>query len=166
MDRRRNFLPLAGFLVCLLAFVSYFVLFYRFPVTRDVPWANWLLFALGLGLVVAGVRRPFRQPERYRGRWTGATLALLSLLVAGFFAFVTMVGSRQLPASAGAPKVGQKAPELRAAGPERPAGAALRPPRRYCRRGRWGRRDRRGRRGGARLLGRPHLLSRLLVTVL
>ena len=112
MDRRRNFLPLAGFLVCLLAFVSYFVLFYRFPVTRDVPWANWLLFALGLGLVVAGVRRPFRQPERYRGRWTGATLALLSLLVAGFFAFVTMVGSRQLPASAGAPKVGQKAPDF------------------------------------------------------
>jgi hypothetical protein len=112
MDRRRNFLPLAGFLVCLLAFLSYFLFFYRFPVTRDVPWANWLLFALGLGLVVAGVRRPFRQPERYRGRWTGATLALLSLVVAGFFAFATMVASRQLPPSAGAPKVGQKAPDF------------------------------------------------------
>jgi len=112
MVRRRNLLPLAGFLVCLLAFLSYFLFFYRFPVTRDVPWANWLLFALGLGLAVAGVRRPFSQPDLYRGRWMGPILALLSLAVAGFFAYGTMVASRHLPASAGAPKVGQKAPDF------------------------------------------------------
>jgi hypothetical protein len=112
MERRRNFLPLAGLLVCLLAFASYFLFFYRFPVTRDVPWANWLLFALGLGLAAVGVRRPFRLPERYRGRWTSAVLALLSVAVAGLFLFATTLGSRHLPASADAPKVGQKAPDF------------------------------------------------------
>jgi hypothetical protein len=112
MDRHRNFLPLAGFLVCLVGFLSYFFLFFRFPVTRDLPWTSWLLFALGLGLVAAGVRRPFRQPERYRGRWMSPTLALLSLGVVGFFVFATTVASRQLPVSAGAPKVGEKAPDF------------------------------------------------------
>src|SRR5688500_2078936 len=38
MERRRNFLPLAGFLVCLVAFLSYVLFFYQFEATRDVPW--------------------------------------------------------------------------------------------------------------------------------
>jgi hypothetical protein len=118
MERHRNLLPLAGLLVCVVGFLSYFFLFSRFPVTRDVPWASWLLFALGLGLVAAGIRRAFRQPERYRGRRLGPVLALLSLAVAGFFVFATAVASRQLPASAGAPKVGEKAPDFTLADPE------------------------------------------------
>lgn len=112
MERRRNFLPLAGFLTCLLAFLSYFLFFYRFPVTRDVPWTGWLLLAAGLGLAFAGVRRAFREPERYRGRWhgkgSGSVLTVLSLLVAGFFLFATNAITRDLPAAANAPKVGQK----------------------------------------------------------
>jgi hypothetical protein len=112
MDRERNFLPLAGLLVCLAGFLSYFLVFFRFPVTRDVPWVSWLLFALGLGLLVVGLRRPYRQPERYRGRRLGPVLALVSLVVVGFFVFATTVASRQLPASAGAPKVGEKAPDF------------------------------------------------------
>src|SRR5436309_13250524 len=66
MATQRNFLPLAGFLVCLLGFFSYFFVFVRFPVTRDVPWANWLLFAVGLALAGAGIARAFRRPETYR----------------------------------------------------------------------------------------------------
>ncbi|HTQ81110.1 MAG TPA: hypothetical protein VMM92_14015 [Thermoanaerobaculia bacterium] len=112
MDRRRNFLPLLGFLVCALGFGSYFFFFYRFPITRDVPWANWLLFALGLGIVGFGIRRPFRQPERYRGRWWSPILGVLSLAFVGFFLFMTLVVSRELPVSAGAPKVGEKVPDF------------------------------------------------------
>jgi len=112
MDRKRNFLPLAGFLVCLAAFLSYFLFFYRFPVTRDVPWTGWLLFALGLGLLGAGLARAFRQPERYRGRITGSILGVLSLAVLGFFFLLTTVEARNLPASGGAPQVGQKAPDF------------------------------------------------------
>ncbi len=112
MSRQRNFLPLAGFLVCVIAFLSYFLFFYRFPVTRDVPWTSWLLFALGLALLGTGLARAFRQSERYRGRITGPILALLSLAVVGIFLFFTVAMSRQLPASAEAPAVGEKAPDF------------------------------------------------------
>lgn len=112
MSRPRNFLPLAGFLVCLLAFVSYFLIFYLYPVTRDVPWVSWLIFAVGIALVTAGIVRAFRQRETYRGRVWGPILGVLSLAIVGMFLFVTTVESRRLPAAAGAPQVGQKAPDF------------------------------------------------------
>ncbi len=112
MAPRRNFLPLAGFLVCLLGFASYFFLFALFPVTRDVPWANWLLFAAGLALLGAGIARAFRRPEVYRGRVLGPILGVLGLAVVGFFLYATLVATRDLPASPDAPKVGQKAPDF------------------------------------------------------
>jgi len=112
MARARNFLPLAGFLVCLFGFLSYFFVFFRFPLTRDVPWVSWLLFAAGLTLLGAGVLRAFRRPDVYRGRVTGPILGVLGLAVVGFFLFLTTVESRRLPVSAGAPKVGEKAPEF------------------------------------------------------
>ena len=112
MARQRNLLPLAGFLLCGIAFISYPLFFARFPGTRDVPWANWLLFALGLGMVAMGTARAFRQRERYRGRIMGPIFGVLSLAVLGFFLFMTMVMARQLPAAAGAPEVGEKAPDF------------------------------------------------------
>ena len=77
---RRNLLPLAGFLICLVGFFSYF-----------------FLFAVGLALAGAGVSRAFRRPETYRGRVLGPILGVLSLAVVGFFLFMTLVASRQLP---------------------------------------------------------------------
>jgi hypothetical protein len=112
MERRRNFLPLAGFLVCLAAFLSYFLVLSQLPATRDVPWVSWILFALGLGLLGAGLARPFRQPERYRGRVVGPVLGVLSLAIVGLFFFSTVVASRQLPAAPDAPKVGERAPDF------------------------------------------------------
>ena len=112
MRPRRNWLPLAGFVVCVVALMSYPTFFVGFPATRDVPWVNWLLFALGLGLVGTGIARAFRARERYRGRIVGPILGLASLGVVAFFVFMTEVWSRQLPVSAGAPKVGEKAPDF------------------------------------------------------
>ena len=116
MTRQRNLLPLAGLVVCVIAFLSYFLFFYQFPVTRDIPWVNWLLFAVGLALAGIGVARPFRSPERYRGRHggkiLGPVLGVLSLAVLGLFLFSTLFFSRQLPASANAPHVGEKAPDF------------------------------------------------------
>ena len=43
---------------------------------------------------------------------TGPILGTLSLLALGFFCYIVFYMTRQLPASAGAPHVGQKAPEF------------------------------------------------------
>ncbi len=112
MPRTRNFLPLAGFVVCAVALLSYPLFFYRFPITRDIPWVSWLLFAAGLAMVVAGILRAFRQPERYRGRVMGPVFGVLSLAVLGFFLFLTLFFSRQLPAGGSVAKVGGKAPDF------------------------------------------------------
>jgi len=112
MERRRNLSVWVGFLVVLAAFFTYPVFFVRFPVTRDVPWANLLIFAAGLALIGTGVRRAFREPALYRGRISGAILGVLAVGILGLFCFGTMYYPRLLPASLGAPKVGQKAPDF------------------------------------------------------
>jgi hypothetical protein len=99
-------------LVALFAPISYFVLFYRWPVTRDFPWANYLLFAMGGVLIASGIRRAFRRPDLYRGKIAGPVLASISLLLLGLFIYVTGFGTKQLPASKGAPGVGTKAPDF------------------------------------------------------
>ncbi len=112
MKRRWNLLPLAGFLVTLAAFLSYFMFFARFPVTRDFPWVNLLLFVAGFVLLGLGLKRAFGQAEVYRGKVSGVLLTVLSALVLGLFVSYTFFFSRLLPASQGAPRLGQKAPEF------------------------------------------------------
>jgi hypothetical protein len=111
MKRSWNWSLWTGFLLVLAGFLSY-SFFAQFPITRDFPWANLLLFAAGGVLLVAGLVRAFRKPELYRGKVFGTILAVLSLLVFGFFAFGVFYMVRQMPASAGAPRVGQKAPDF------------------------------------------------------
>jgi hypothetical protein len=111
MKRSWNWSIWAGFLFVLAGFLTY-SFFAQFPITRDFPWANLLLFAAGGVLLGLGLVRAFRQPELYRGKIFGSILAALSLLAVGFFAYGAFYLVRQLPASAGAPRVGQKAPEF------------------------------------------------------
>ena len=110
--RRRNWHIWSGFLVCLVGSGSYFLVFARFPVTRDVPWVNFLLFGTGVAFLFVGLRRAFRRPQQYRGKIAGPTLSLLSLFVMGFFSFQVFYKTKQLPASIGAPRAGQKAPDF------------------------------------------------------
>jgi ABC-type transport system involved in cytochrome c biogenesis permease subunit len=112
MKRRLNWPLWAGFLLSLLAFFSYFALFVRFPVTRDFPWANLLLFALAAILLVWGLRQAFAQSALYRGKIFGPILTVLSVAVLGFFCYGMFVAARQLPSAQAAPQVGQKAPEF------------------------------------------------------
>ena len=62
MKPRWNIRLYLGFLLVLVTFPAYFLFFARFPITRDFPWVNLLLFALGLGLLGAGLLRVYRKP--------------------------------------------------------------------------------------------------------
>ncbi len=107
-----NWLLWAGFVLSVIAFLSYFAFFVEFPSTRNFPWANLLLFAIAAGLFAAGIRRAFRRPLSYRGKIFGPILAGLSTLILGFFVFAIFVAARHMPASAAAPRVGARAPDF------------------------------------------------------
>ena len=100
-----------GFLFALAGFLSY-TFFAQFPITRDFPWANLLLFAVGGILLVLGLFRAFGKPQVYRGKIFGAILATLGILMFAFFSYVFFYVLRQVPPSIGAPRVGEKAPEF------------------------------------------------------
>jgi hypothetical protein len=101
-----------GFLLAIAAPISYFVFFYKYPITRNVPWANWLLFALAGWLLYHGWRRARRSPESYRGKIAAPILSALSLALALLFGFATLYATRMIPVSSGAPKVGSNAPDF------------------------------------------------------
>ena len=115
--RRFNWTIWAGFLLSLIALLSYPFVFVRFPVTRDFPWANLLLFASSAALLVVGVRRAFAAERNHprRSKVAGIVLATLSVAIFGFFIFATFIIARNLPPSHGAPQVGQRAPDFRLA---------------------------------------------------
>src|SRR5713101_4851257 len=108
--RRLNWPIWLGFLLSVFAFLSYPLIFVNWESTRDFPWANLLLFAVALVLLFIGVRRAFAPDRRLLSKIVGSLLAALSVLVLAMFIFVAFVASRWLPASTGAPQVGQKAP--------------------------------------------------------
>jgi|SRR5579863_3074392 len=110
MKRSWNALVWIGFGVALFAGLSYYLFFIRFPETRDVPWANLLLFFVAGWLLAVGVRRAYRQPERYRGKISGVILGALSVLLFGLFCYGNFVLARQLPSASDALRPGQPAP--------------------------------------------------------
>jgi hypothetical protein len=111
-ERRRDWALWAGFLLSAAAFVSYFLFFHEFPLTRDFPWVNLLLFAGAAVLFVVGLRRAFSPASSYHGKISGPILAAFSTLILGFFCFAVLVESAQFPSSDRAPHVGQKAPQF------------------------------------------------------
>ena len=110
--RRFNWHIWAGFLLSIIAFLSYGLFFVNFPITRDVPWANLILFMIAASLLFVGIRRAFA-PDRSRLAKVGSSvLAVLGVLMIGFFIFITFIMARWLPASQAAPRVGNRAPEF------------------------------------------------------
>ena|ERR1700674_5464393 len=101
-----------GLVFSMVAFVSYFLVFARFPVTRNVPWANFLLFGAGAAFLRVGLKRVLGGAQPLRGKIVSSILTLLSVSIFGVFCFVIFHATRQLPASLESPKIGQKAPEF------------------------------------------------------
>src|SRR5262245_30932063 len=102
----------AGFLLSLVAFLSYPTFFIRFPVTRDFPWANLALGAVAIILLLIGLRKAFAADRPGRSKVAGIVFSLLGVLSIGVFLFTFFVAARWLPPAKGAPQVGQKAPEF------------------------------------------------------
>jgi predicted acyltransferase len=111
MKRRWNWPIWAGFVVVVTGLFSY-VFFARFPITRNFPWANFLLFGIGIALLLVGLFRAFGRPQVYRGKIFGSIFAAIAALVVALFSYEFLYVLRQVPASAGAPHVGQKAPDF------------------------------------------------------
>ena len=109
MKRSWNWSLWIGFLFVLAGFLSY-TFFAQFPVTRDFPWANFLLFGVGGIFLLVGLVRALGKPQSYRGKIAGPIVAALSVVVFGFFSYLIFYELRQLPSSTGAPRVGEKAP--------------------------------------------------------
>ena len=77
---------------------------------------RWLfpfaLFVIAAALLFVGVRKAFKPDRRLISKIATSVLTTLSLLFLGFFVFVVFIAARWLPASVGAPQVGQKAPDF------------------------------------------------------
>ena len=109
--RRFNWPLWLGFLLSVVTFFSYFAIFVWYPVTRDFPWANLLLFLVAAVLLIVGLRRAFAS-DRRRSKIVATIITTLGVVVIAFFLFAYFVGGRWLPPSKGAPQVGQKAPDF------------------------------------------------------
>jgi hypothetical protein len=108
---RRSLWPIwTAFLLSLVAFLSYPLFFARFPVTRDFPWANLLLFALALVLAVVGVRRSFAPGRKPIAKASGILFTVFTVALIALFIQVVFYEAKKLPSSQNSPKVGQKAP--------------------------------------------------------
>ena len=112
--RRLNWPLWVGLLLTLAGSVSYLLIFVWFPITRDFPWANFLIYLVAAMLLVIGLRRGFAsdRPHPTRSKIISTIVSVFCVLVIGLFAFAYFVGGRMLPASKGAPQVGQRAPEF------------------------------------------------------
>jgi hypothetical protein len=86
--------------------------FVRFPITRDFPWANLLLFGIGGVLLIVGLFRAFGRSQLYRGKIFGSIFTTITLFLFAFFSYEIFYVLRQVPLSAQAPRVGEKAPEF------------------------------------------------------
>ncbi len=94
-----------GLLLSVVAFISYFNFFARFPVTRDIPWLNVLLFFAAMVLLIQGFRSARRR----------VMAGIVGAIGAGIFVFfiaVIILGATVLPSAASAPRVGQRVPDF------------------------------------------------------
>jgi len=112
MKRKWNRPIWVGFVVAVGGLFSY-DFFAQFPITRDFPWANLLLFGIGAVLLIVGLFRAFGRPQLYRGKIFGSIFTAIALFLFAFFGYEIFYVLRQVPLSAQAPHVGERAALIR-----------------------------------------------------
>jgi hypothetical protein len=115
MNARRINWPLwLGLLLTFIGGFSYIFVFVWFPLTRDFPWVNLLIFAVAAVLLFLGIRRGFARDRAHptRSKIIASLVSVFCVAFVGLFLFSFFVFARWLPPSKGAPQVGQKVPEF------------------------------------------------------
>src|SRR5215475_12219003 len=111
VELRSNRAPWMALLMALAAVGLTVGFFYEVPGKSLLVWLTLLLALGAVGWGAVGIKRAFTRPRVYGGRITAAILGIASLLVCAILVFLWF-HTRALPASAGAPQVGQKAPDF------------------------------------------------------
>ena len=107
MKRRWNWPIWIGFVVVVAGLFSY-ELFARFPITRDFPWANFLLFGIGAALLIVGLFRAFGRPQAYRGKVFGSIFAVIAVFVVAFFSSKSSTSCGRCPPQLAPRALGKK----------------------------------------------------------
>jgi hypothetical protein len=71
-----------------------------------------LLFGIGAMLLLVGLFRAFGRPQLYRGKVFGSIFTAIAVFLFAFFAYEIFYVLKQVPLSAQAPRVGEKAPDF------------------------------------------------------
>jgi hypothetical protein len=108
--KRFNWQIWTGFLLSLVAGFSYPFVFVWWPITREFPWANLVLFAIALGFLFFGLRRAFKPDKSILSKIFSSLAAAFGVLLLAGLLFMFFVMGTWLPKSTGAPQIGQKAP--------------------------------------------------------
>ena len=101
-----------GFILSLAAGFSYPFVFVRWPITREFPWANLVLFAIAIVLLFLGLRRALKPDKTIVSTIFSSLAAVFGVFMLASLLFMIYVMGSWLPPSAAAPKVGQKAPDF------------------------------------------------------
>jgi len=112
-QRRTNSALCYGLLITLFGVGTEFLYFLRPPppIPHVLPWINLLVPAVGLVYLFIGLARAFGWSAVYSGKiWGSGVTVIALLLVAGNVALFRH--NRDVPKSAGAPRVGQRLPEF------------------------------------------------------
>jgi len=111
MKRKWNWPLWVGFVVAVGGLFSY-EFFAQFPLTRDFPWANLSLFGIGATLLIFGLFRALGRPQLYRGKVFGTIFIVIAVALFALFSYEILYVLKQVPLSAQAPRVGEKAPSF------------------------------------------------------
>ena len=102
----------AGFVLSLVAGLSYPFVFAQWAITREFPWVNLILFAIAFALLFLGLRRAFKPDKRLFSKIFSSLAAAFGVFMLAALLFLIFVMGSWLPPSAAAPQVGQKAPDF------------------------------------------------------
>ena len=89
--RKKNHAAWLGPLIAIPGFLSYYTVFYMYPVLRDFPWLNLLILGGAVALSVAAVRRATPGWGRF-GSIAGLFVSAGLLTLLSFYCFVLSYG--------------------------------------------------------------------------